>query len=514
MWQERIVAAGGRNEQPQVAYNTSTPGVSAVTPSRRRFLAASAAVALAHPGLRAAEPAKKPVSPFLEGNFAPVREEFTETELKVTGTLPKALEGMFVRNGPNPQFDPAGSYHWFDGDGMVHGVRLRDGKASYRNRYIRTKGYEEEKKAGKPLYGGILDTPDLKKLMGGENPFKNPANTALAYHAGKLLALWEVGEPYELSVPDLGTVGPQTFGGKLKHPFTAHPKVDPATGELLFFGYIPNRPEVMFGKLNKNGEWQGSAVVKLDRPAMIHDFAVTKNYALFPAWPETFDLGRMLKGGSPWHFDKEQPTRWVVVPRTGEGKPKVFEAKTAFAFHLLNAWEGGDEIAVVGCRYPRFPGALTFGEKDDDKTPNTPVPYKWTLNLKTGKLTEGPLHDFAAEFPRHNDTLVGNEVRYGYVGTGGGDFFDSLRKIDLKTGKHADHTFGAGRFGGEGVFVPNPDGKGEDAGWLLTFVYDRAADKSELVVIDAANVTAKPVARVHLPTRVPYGFHGAWIAGV
>ena len=486
--------------------------------SRRRFLAESfAAAAMLHPGLRsfaADTPKKKPVSPFLEGNFAPVREEFTDENLKVTGTLPKALEGMFVRNGPNPQFDPVGNYHWFDGDGMIHGVRLRDGKASYRNRFIRTKGYEEEKKAGKAIHGGILDMPDLKKVMAGENPFKNPANTALVYHHDKLLALWEAGEPYELKLPSLDTVGPATFGGKLKQPFTAHPKVDPATGEMLYFGYVPNQPLVLFGTLSKTGEWQKPLPVKLEKPAMIHDFVVTKNYALFPAWPETFDMARMVKGQSPWFFDKEQPTRWVVVPRAGDAKPKVFEAKTAFAFHLLNAWESGDEITVVGCRYPRFPGALAFGVGEDDKTPNAAVPYQWTLNLKTDKLTETPLHDFAAEFPRHNDSLVGQPVRYGYVGYGEGDFFDGLRKLDLKTGKFSDHTYGKGRFGGEGVFVPNPDAKGEDAGWLLTFVYDKAADKSELVVMDAADMTAKPVARVHLPTRVPYGFHGSWVAGV
>jgi carotenoid cleavage dioxygenase-like enzyme len=129
-------------------------------------------------------------------------------------------------------------------------------------------------------------------------------------------------------------------------------------------------------------------------------------------------------------------------------------------------------------------------------------------------LTEGPLHDFAAEFPRHNDTLVGRQVRYGYVGVGEGDFFDGLRKLDLKSGKFTTHTYGQGRFGGEGVFVPRPDGKNEDDGWVLTIVYDKAADRSELLVMDAADFMAKPLARVHLPTRVPYGLHGVWVAGV
>lgn len=485
--------------------------------SRRRFLleSAVASAALLHPGLRgyAADPPKKPASPFLEGNFAPLREEFTDDALKVTGVLPKELDGLFVRNGPNPQFDPVGNYHWFDGDGMLHGVRLRGGKASYRNRFIRTKKYEDEKKAGKAIYKGILEPPDLAKAAKGENPFQNPANTALVYHNAKLLALYEVAEPWEITVPDLGTVGPHTFGGKLKHPFTAHPKLDPATGEMLTFGYVPNRPLVLFSTVNKAGELVRTVPVKLDRPAMIHDFVITPKWAIFPAWPQTFDMTRMFKGQSPWFFDKDKPTKWVLVPRAGDGKPLAFETKTAFAFHLLNAHESGDEVVVVGSRYPRFPGAVSFGENDDDKTPNKSVPYRWRLNTKTMAVTEEAIDDTATEFPRHNDALVGKELKYGYFGFGEGDFFDGVRKYDLTTGKSSDHKYGGGRFGGECVFVPKPGGKAEDGGWLLTFVFDKAAGKSELVVLDAADVAARPVARVHLPTRVPYGFHGVWVPG-
>lgn len=484
-----------------------------MSPTRRELLLASAF--LLHPGLRAiaADAPKWPKNSFLEGNFAPVSEEHTADTLKVTGAIPKALDGLFVRNGPNPQFPPAGKYHWFDGDGMLHGVRLQDGKATYRNRFIRTKGFEEEKKAGKATYPGILDTPDLKKLLAGELPFKNPANTALVHHAGKLLALWEVGEPYEILARDLSTVGPFTYGGTLAHPFTAHPKLDPDTGEMLFFGYIPNLPKAVFSVATAKGELVRSVAVKLPRPTMLHDFVVTKNYAIFPCFPQTFDLGRMLKGGSPWYFDAEKPTACVIVPRTGDAKPVTVEAKTGFAFHFLNAYESEGKIVVVGCRSRRFPGAVSFGEPDTDKTPNPAVPYRWTLDPKAGTCEETPLADEPAEFPRLPDSLIGRANRFGYFGTGDGEFFGGLRKLDLATGKTADHMYGDGRFGGEGVFVPDPDGKGEDAGWLLNFVYDKAADKSELVIASAADLQAKPVARVHLPARVPYGFHGIWIPG-
>ena len=486
--------------------------------SRRRFLVESAvaSAALLHPGLRsfAAGGKAKAKSPFLEGNFAPLRKEFTEEKLPVTGTLPKGLNGLFVRNGPNPQFDPLGNYHWFDGDGMLHGVRLRDGVASYRNRSIETTGFLEEKKAGKALYKGMQDIPDLKKVAEGKNPFKNPANTALVYHSDKLLALWEGGEPYEIEVPGLGTVGPQPFGGKLKHPFTAHPKVDPATGEMLAFGYIPTKPLALFSTFDKTGKLLRTAPITLPHASMIHDFAITENFALFPACPQTFEMKRMFTGQSPWYFDKDKPTTWVLVPRDGKAKPQNFEAKTCFAFHLLNAWEDGDDVIVVGCRYSRFPGALAIGEADDKNESNASVPYKWTLNRKTGKVAEEAIDKLAAEFPRHHDGFVGRKLQYGYFGIGDGEFFGGLRKWDLTTGKGIDHTYGDGMFGGEGVFVPKPGGKKEDEGWLMTFVYDKANDKSHLTIIDAGDVSAKPVATIQLPTRVPYGFHGTWVAGV
>jgi carotenoid cleavage dioxygenase len=189
-------------------------------PNRRRFLQASLLSAL---GLdaRGDTPPMKPVklSPFLQGNFGPVREETTADNLPIVGRLPAGLEGMFVRNGPNPQFPPKGPYHWFDGDGMLHGVRLQGGKASYRNRYVRTAGWEEEKKAGRALYEGLMGLPDLVKIAQGEPGYKNAANTALVWHNGKLLALWEGGPPHAIEAPSLKTLAKETFGGQLSTAF-------------------------------------------------------------------------------------------------------------------------------------------------------------------------------------------------------------------------------------------------------------------------------------------------------
>ncbi|HBE21778.1 MAG TPA: 9-cis-epoxycarotenoid dioxygenase, partial [Cyanobacteria bacterium UBA11367] len=178
-------------------------------------------------------------NPYLEGNFAPVQSEITAEDLPVIGELPADLNGMFVRNGPNPQFPPKGQYHWFDGDGMLHGVHISNGKATYRDRYIQTRGWKIEHEAGHAIWTGLLEPPQKDNPYG---PYKNVANTALVWHDNRLLALWEGGEPHSIEVPSLETVGSYTYGGNLKSPFTAHPKVDPVTGEMMFFGYSLAQP--------------------------------------------------------------------------------------------------------------------------------------------------------------------------------------------------------------------------------------------------------------------------------
>lgn len=459
-----------------------------------------------------AAPEGWPKSPFLEGNFFPVHEETAAADLKVCGALPKDLDGLFVRNGPNPQLAPVGNYHWFDGDGMLHAVRIRDGKASYRNRYVLTKGFVEEKRAGKSLYGGLLDKPDLKKAAAGESPFKNAANTSVTFHAGALLAQWEGGEPHAVKPRDLETVGPHTFGGKLTHPWSAHPKIDPRTGEMIGFGYDIKPPYVSYSVVSARGELLRTAAVELKRPTMMHDFALTENHLIFPEQPETFDFRRALTGKMPWHFDPKLPTRFGLVPRDGKGETRWFTAEPGFFFHTLAAFEDGGAVLLYACRFARFPGELGFGDAAD-KTPNAPGLYRWRLDLKTGAVKEGPVDDAATEFPRINESRLGQKVRYGYLGEAAGDLFDGYRKFDLQSGTAERHRLGAGRFGGEAVFVPRPEAKEEDAGWLLAFVFDKNTEKSELLILDARDFGAKPVARVHIPTRVPYGFHATWVPG-
>lgn len=385
---------------------------------RRHFLHAStSAVALGGFSNLAAEDIK-PKNPYLLGNFGPVREEVTAEKLKVIGSLPKDLNGLYVRNGPNPQFDPKGAYHWFEGDGMLHGVHLCEGQASYRNRYIQTEGWKLEHKEGKQVYSSMLERPDMKKVLVGQNPFKNAANTALVRHAGKCLALYEAGLPHEIHLPDLATVGEYDFAAKLEGPMTAHPKVDPETGELLGFCYTTKNAAYYY-HIDAKGVLTDTRKIELKHPVMMHDFAITKKYAIFFDFPQIFSMERAFVGKSPWHFDKDQPSRFGFLPRNSKPDTPVkwFEAKTGFMFHSLNAYEEGDSVVLIGCRYPAFPGALELSDNAKSEALN-PVLYCWKFNFQNGKVSEEILDDYTSEMPRINESFIGKSARFGYTASG------------------------------------------------------------------------------------------------
>jgi carotenoid cleavage dioxygenase-like enzyme len=446
------------------------------------------------------------VNPYLDGNFAPVHKEITTDTLKVIGELPPDLSGMFVRNGPNPQWTPIGQYHWFDGDGMLHGVRISNGKATYRNRYVQTRGWKIEHEAGKAVWSGLLE-PSQKNNP--HNFSKNTANTALIWHAGQFLALWEGGAPHEIQVPNLDTIGEYTYNGKLKSSFTAHPKVDPVTGEMMFFGYSFAPPYVQYSVVSASGELLRTVPIDLPMGVMMHDFAITENYTIFMDLPLTFSPQRAQKGEPAIMFERQRPSRFGIVPRHGDNSNvRWFESPPCFVFHTLNAYEEGDEVVLIACR---MNSTTIFGLPQDthaDPQGNIPRLYQWRFNLVTGAVREEMLDDVPTEFPRVNENFLGRQTRYGYALKMG----EGLIKYDFSNGKSQTHEFGKGRSGGEAVFAPRPDATTEDEGWLITFVHDTREDTSELVVVNAQDVNAEPVARVLIPQRVPYGFHGAWVS--
>ncbi len=464
------------------------------------------------------------VNPYLAGNFAPVHEEILVDNLTVIGELPIDLSGVFVRNGPNPQFAPRGRYHWFDGDGMLHGVRLHGGKAQYRNRYVRTKGFKIERGKGEAIWTGLLEPPRIDNPHG---PYKNTANTALVWHDGRLLALWEGGEPHEIRAPGLETIGPYTYNGKLISAFTAHPKVDAITGEMMFFGYsVAAPPYLKYSVVSAAGELLRTVPIDLPVGVMMHDFAVTEHHTIFMDLPLTFRPERLQRGEPAFAFEPDTPSRFGILPRHGENSNiRWFEAPACYVFHTLNAYEVDDEVVLTACRMNAtnvLGASETLEHHRESKTTDSKNDasrlYCWRFNLTTGAVREEALDDQPSDFPRVNEQLTGRQTRYGYTARfapsqeGESPQFDGLIKYDFVTGSSETHEFGRGRYGGEGVFVPRPGAVAEDDGWLLTFVHDTVEGQSELVVVNAQDITSEPVARLLIPQRVPYGFHGTWIS--
>ena len=508
-----------------------------------RFVTTGSLVWLSRAALAAEDAGAWPDNRFLRGNFAPVHEEIVADGLRVIGRLPSELNGVYLRTGPNPQFPPRNRYHWFDGDGMLHGVRIQDGRASYRNRYVRTEGWREERKAGKALYPSILDAPDLARIFSGKQPYKNTANTALVWHHGRLFALMEGAEPHEIRPSDLDTVGPCQFEGRLKHAFTAHPKVDAQTGEMMFFGYSPLKPYLQYSVADRQGRIVSTTPIELPRGVMMHDFAITRRFTLFLDLPLTFDFARLASGRPILEFEPQLGARIGVLARHAPGAEiRWFNISPCFVFHVLNAFEDGDSVVLRACRYDDFPDLLSFntddgkavesGRRDDSSRKSAGQGrgtkeaagatdaetathglhlHEWRIDLTLGTVAEKALAELPCEFPRLHESRQGRAARFGYAAAAGGDLSPGALKFDHQTGGVARHAYGKDRWGGEALFAPRPGSSVEDDGWLLTFVYDRASDRSELVVIDARSMAAEPIARVLLPRRVPYGFHGVWL---
>jgi carotenoid cleavage dioxygenase-like enzyme len=437
--------------------------------------------------------------PYLAGNYAPVTDELTTQELPVTGSIPAGLTGWYLRNGPNPR--DAASGHWFAGDGMVHGVRLENGRAiSYRNRWVRTRSFTGEVKA-----------PDAH---GRRDLTASVANTHVVRHAGRTLALVESSFPYELTC-DLDTVGPFDFDGRLRTPMTAHPKTCPDTGELHFFGYGgPQPPYLTYHRADAAGNLTISRPVEVPALTMMHDFSLTTGHVIFMDLPVVFDLDTARHGvAMPFRWDEGYGARLGVLRRDEPyGQIRWFPIDPCYVFHTLNAHDqsgpsGQDQIVMYVCRYPQMwdggPGGRVPG-----------VLWRWIIDLAAGTVAEEQVDDRHCEFPRIDDRLAGAACGFGHVASahapGGEQIAGALIRYDLASGAPVVHQFGPGRYPGEAAFAP-ADGRPGGAGWLITFVYDEARDSSDLVILDAGDLAAQPRATVALPRRVPFGFHGNWL---
>lgn len=431
-------------------------------------------------------------APFwMTGNFAPVEETIDATDLKVTGEIPKDLNGRYFRNGPNPLAHT--SADWFLGEGMVHGIEINGGKANwYRNRYVET-----------PLLN--VETIDNAIRM---VPGNSLANTHIVGHAGKILALQETQVPIEMT-NGLETVGPYSFGGKLERNMTAHPKICPITGEMLFFGYGIMPPFLTYHCASPSGELVQSEIIEVKAATMVHDFAITENYVLFLDLPMLWDLEKLGKPGIPITFDKSYGARIGVMPRTGKSSDvRWFEIEPCYIYHTMNAFERGSKIIFHA---PRMVGYTSVGMK------NPPIPklHRWTIDLTSGTVKEEQVDDLGVDFPITSPRYVGQPHQHGYAtefDPNGAPYILAYHKYDVETGERTCHRLTNGRTGSEASFVPAVGGQDEDDGYLMSFVYDPTDETSELIILNAKDMSDEPLARIHLPARVPTGFHGSWIA--
>ncbi|MFT7246189.1 MAG: carotenoid cleavage dioxygenase-like enzyme [Candidatus Azotimanducaceae bacterium] len=452
-------------------------------------------------------------SPYLTGNFKPTYDEITAKDLEVIGTIPDDLQGNFLRIGPNPYYVPdEEKYHIFDGDGMVHGVHFENGKADYRNRFIDSDGLREEREKGGWIYPGLNMYGDL--IAKGEIPSgKNTGNTAMVYHQGQLFALMEGAKPYKLSLPELATQGVTDFDGTLTHNFTAHPKVDAETGEMLTFGYSPMPPFLTYSVINPEGKAVHTKEITIPKGIMMHDFGITENYSIFPDLPLTFDFEKLLKGESMIGWSPENGCRIGIMPRMGDDSSiKWFEIEESFLFHVSNSWEEGDEVVFQACRSNRGGIESTEGVPMEDQFGQL---HEWRFNMKTGGVISKALdREYYCDFPRIHDDLIGKKNRYLYAARfrmGDTAVFDGEMKYDNETGELQVHDFGADKESGEAIFAPKVGGVDEDDGYVICFVYDKVSETSECHVIDAKKFTDEPVARIKIPQRVPHGFHASWV---
>lgn len=459
-----------------------------------------------------------PDHPQLRGNFAPLRMECDLDDVIVRGELPSELAVTYYRNGPDPQFPPRGAHHWFAGDGMLHMFRIEDGRIRYRNRWVRTVKWRKEREAGRSLFSPFDPSANDPLIAGVEED--GLANTNVVWHGNRLLALEEGHAPFEIDPETLESRGPWRFDGALEGPMTAHPKMDPQTGEMLFFGYMVDGPfsaGMSYQTVDAAGKLTRSERFEAPYASMVHDFIATDRHVIFPIFPLTGSLDRAMRGEAPFAWEGDRPSCIGVMNRDGSTADiRWFETDPCYVFHPMNAYSDGDVIVAHVMQFeeaPLFPHA--DGSAPDPAKANARL-CEWRIDL--GDNARGVerryLDDITGEFPRLDERFAGLSYRYGYYGAAtsrnGGLGFDAVVRHDFTSGRRDQYTLPAGDATGEPVFVPRAADAPEGEGYLLSVVYRGAENRSDLAVFDAENLADGPLALAELPHRVPFGFHGNW----
>lgn len=473
----------------------------------------------------------------LEGNYAPVPELPVQHGLEVAGTIPSSVQGVYLRNGGNTLFPPRSGHHFFDGDGMIHAVTLEKGNnASYACRFTRTNRLVAEVGLGKPFFPKPIGelhghlglarlalffaraSIGLADLAGGIGV----ANVALAYFNGRLLVLAEDDLPYVVRITpdgDLETIRRFDFEGQLKDSMIAHPKVDPATGDLYTLSYnVLWQPHLKFLKFDTWGNKSREVAISLQQPTMIHDFAMTEAHVIIPDHQMVFKLFGMIRGRSPVSYDPNKVSRFGVMPKTGTHESMIqwIDVPDCFGFHMWNAWEESDElghkiiIVIISCLTP-----LDSLYSWDGHEPVRSELSEVRLNLDTGRSTRRVMvSGVNLEGGQVDKQKLGRKTRYVYLAIAEPwPKCSGIAKVDLGKGNVTRYLYGGGKFGGEVCFVPKKDEDvdvDEEEGFLMSFVRDEEKETSEFVILKAS--TMEQVASIKIPARVPYGFHGTFVS--
>ncbi|MFF2554200.1 carotenoid oxygenase family protein [Nocardia sp. NPDC058058] len=455
--------------------------------------------------------------------FEPALECPKEVELEVSGAIPPELRGTLYRNGP-ARFEAGGfrAEHPFDGDGLVTKFVIDAGAVRFRSRYVRTpKFLAEERNRGASVRGLYSQAAGLRANLG--RPPADNANTHAVVHADRLLALSDVGRPWDIDPVDLSTKGPCDFGGTLSRlsRFSPHPKIDPVTGELFNFGLdlaVGRKisPSLRCYRVDPSGRARTLGVIPLDDVIVQHDFAITEHFLVFALAPITVDpvraglamLGRGTHGDAA-DYRPERGMRIVLMPRDG-GRHRIIECEPFIYVHIDNAYEDGDDVVLDVVRHESLEFLTGALKKFRDGLPAVGRPVRVRIS-RTGRVEREDLGEFTSvEFPMHDERRTGRMHRFSYFAAYHPESAGAIVKFDHRAGIERRHQFTAGEFPGEPIFVPRSATAAEDDGWILALTYLAAEHRTALIILDAKDIERAPLAIARLHGHVFPGFHGSF----